>query len=161
MTEYERGVASFKENLPAKSSRDSYPNFLWIKPPYHDNFENNSERFKFNKALDDACKFHKNVHALELKKVWDSKNSKLYSTSHTKFTSEGLYKYWEAVDRTVRYCDSILLKKREKTAKKLSNTTGQNAHAAPDRYKWHNPKIRADVEKFNRRRLPSPPQRRN
>ena len=42
MTELERAVSAFKEYLPVKSLKSDYPHFLWIQPPYHDCFDNNS-----------------------------------------------------------------------------------------------------------------------
>ena len=149
MTEHERGISSFKESLTAKSRREEYPHIMWVLPPSHDKFKNNSERYKFGKAVEDACKFHTNISALELKKVWEPKDPSLIEKE--RFTSIGYKKYWEAVDRTVRYCDAVVLKKKPKKFNK-------NGNCQKDKYKWHNPKIVGDVKKFQDfRRLPSPP----
>ena len=67
MTEYERGVSSYKEKLCFKCKKDNYPQFLWIQLPYHDNFDDNDERLKFNRSIEDMCKHHTNVSSLELK----------------------------------------------------------------------------------------------
>ena len=42
MTEYERGVAVYREYLLAKCLKMNYPQFLWIEAPLHDNFKDNS-----------------------------------------------------------------------------------------------------------------------
>ena len=114
MTEYDHGVASFKENLPAKSVKSVYPHFLWIQAPSHDNFINNSQRHKFNKALEEVSKLHQNMSSLYLKKVWDPTDQSLFFQSNHKFSTAGYAAYWEAVDRTIGYCDSIVLKKTDK-----------------------------------------------
>ena len=103
MTEYDRCVASFKENLPAKNVKvPGYPYFLWIQLPLHEYFENNTAREHFNRCLDELVKLHSNVYTLALKKVWDPKDENLYLKTQ-RFTSEGLRAYWEAVDKTIRY----------------------------------------------------------
>ena len=42
MTAHERDLAAFKEHLPAKSICDGYPHILWVQPPQHENFPDNS-----------------------------------------------------------------------------------------------------------------------
>ena len=166
MTQHERDIASFKENIPAKARKANYPHILWIMLPMHTNFLNNDERFKFNRSLEDISKFHSGVTCLELKKVWDPKDGGLYSKG--RYTSDGFKAYWDAVDRTIRYCDSVMLKKREKFAKKQSwngqPEAKQEANDQKDqanRFHWRNPNIKDDVRRFkNYRRLPSPPRRR-
>ena len=151
MTEHERGISSFKESLPAKAKKEGYPHILWILAPKHNNFENNDERERFNRTVEDMAKYHCNISALELKKIWDPNDKSLFENG--RFTSQGFRSYWEAVDRTVRYCDAVVLR-RKITKKNIKNITGQN-----DKYKWKNPKITDDVKRFNSfRKLPSPPQ---
>ena len=86
MTELERGLRTFKSDLPAKCKKEGFPHILWILAPYHKNFENNDQRYKFNRAVEDACKFHCNASALELKKVWNSEDEGLFSTR--RYTSD-------------------------------------------------------------------------
>ena len=153
MTEYERNIASFKENLQNKSKKEGYPHFLWISAPLHDKFINNAERIKFNIAVEDVAKIHSNVTSLELKKIWNPKDGSL--VEHGKLTNNGLKSYWEAVDKTVRYCDSVILKKKFLKKLKVPN------QVQVDKFRWHNPKIGSDLKKFkDYRKLPSPPKRR-
>ena len=98
MAEYNRCVATFKENLPAKCVRhDGFSSFLWIQPPIHDNFTNIPSQFRFCRALKDVVKLH--VNAFTLKKVWDAKDCSLVveSMNAHKLTSVGYRSYWEAV----------------------------------------------------------------
>ena len=172
MTEHERNIASFKENLTIKSRRDNYPHIVWILAPMHDNFSNNAERYKFNRAVEDMCQFHSNVSCLELKKVWNPKDDGLFCKEFNRYTATGLKSYWEAVDRTIRYCDTVVLKKREKIPKRGFQSTGISGNTSNrrplnttsncqnDRFKWMNPSISRDVKKFKQqRRLPTPPRR--
>ena len=129
MTVYDRAISAFKENLLTKSSKsEGYPLILWIQPPMHEHFPNNSHRFRFNKSLEEVVKLHAATFTLPLKKVWDHKDISLFLSSQ-RFTPEGYKTYWEAVDRTVRYFDSVILKKLDK--KKPKNLVGQN-----DQFKW-------------------------
>ena len=158
MTEFDRCVSTFKENLPAKSVRFSgYPHFLWIQPPSHINFKNNSNHFKFSKALEDVVKLHTNVHTLQLKKVWDPNDPNLYLESG-RFTTEGFKAYWEAVDKTARYFDSVVLKKNER--KKVPKNTTKMAQN--EQFRWKNPALNKDDKDDFRpyRRLPVPPPQR-
>ena len=117
MTEYDRCVAAFKENLPACCIKSpGYPSFLWIQPPRHKNFKDNSQRYKFNRCLEDVVDLHPNMFTLALKKGWDSEDTTLFVD---RFTSSGLKSYWEAVDKTIRYFDSVVLKKNDKKQKKF------------------------------------------
>ena len=74
-------------------------------------------RSKFNRALNTAASFHDNTHVLELKKGWDMRDSSLFLKEESRYTSTGLTTYWEAVDKTVKYTDTILFKKLEKREK--------------------------------------------
>ena len=162
MTEHERGIATYKENLSAKSTHPDYPHILWIQSPYHDNFSTNQERFKFNRCLEEAVKFHSHVSTLPLKKVWDAKNGNLYIKDCQRFATDGYLDYWEAVDRTVHYCDSIMLKKQHDRGKKPPNKGkpfGQKDQNHNDRFRWQNPRFNTDVRDGDFMQLLPPPRR--
>ena len=133
MTEFDRTISVFKELLPLKCLRTAYPHMLWIQAPLHDGFNNNSQRFKFNRALEDVVKFHENMSTLFLKKGWNAEDSLLYSSEVQRFTSTGYKMYWEAVDHTIWFCDSIVLKKQNDKRKALK-PQGQK-----DLFRWKNP----------------------
>ena len=154
MTEYERCVASFKENLPAKSVRYDCPRFLWIQAPMHDNFQNNPECFKFNKALEETVKLHSNMYTLMLKKVWDPKDKDLFLESQ-QFSAVGFRYYWEAVDKTIRYFHSVVLRKTEKWAKSQNNVSKYDQN----NFRRQNPQLNhmhTSVERVYKK-LPPPP----
>ena len=58
---------------------------------------------------------------LELKKIWDPSDSTLVEMN--RITPQGLTYYWEAVDRTIQYCDTTTLKKQAATEFKEANST--------------------------------------
>ena len=128
---------------------------MWIKAPYHVNFANNSERDKFNNSLDRMVKFNTGVKSLELKKVWNYSDTNLYIKESRRFTSAGYMAYWEAIDRTVKYCDTILAKKVWPVKKAVHK----------DRFRWakkqhstvHPNHKNAAYNRIIRRKLPTPP----
>ena len=162
MTEFDCGISTFKELLPVKCIKPKWPQFLWIQVPEHINFKNNALRFKFNWCLEETTKLHSNCAMLMLKKVWNPDDINFYYND--RFTQDGYRAYWEAIDRTMRYFDSVLLRKREKMKHmKLTNVSnGQKGRSdQKDRFQWQNPKVNAsanrDAETRNFRTLPSPP----
>ena len=141
MGEFTKLVEIQKDFLLKKCKKLGYPQFIWIEAPLHDNFVNNHDRIKFNRALNTAVKFHDDTYVLKFKKVWDEKNSNLYFSEFRRFTNEGLNAYWMAIDATLKFADTILLKKKQggTTAKsridadKSSTTSTYNR----DKYKWY------------------------
>ena len=113
MTEHERCISAYKDYLPAKCIRSDSPKILWIQAPSHVHFTNNSQRHTFNRCLEEMAKIHQNVHSLVLKKVWEPNNEELFLKDSQRFTATRYTAYWEAVDRTVCYFHTILLKKQE------------------------------------------------
>ena len=156
MTEYECSLSAYREYLPSKSVRYNQPYLLWIQAPYHDHFNNNSAHFKFNRCLDEMTKLHINTFSLMLKRVWDPKNTNFFLKDLLRYTAEGLSAYWEAVDHTVRYFDSVLLKKQDKLKRKSLQSND------PDPFCWQNPQYnKTDPEvRVNYRTLPAPPPKR-
>ena len=153
MTEHERGIASFQDHLGVRSLKQDYPHIMWLHAPEHENFKNNHLRYKFNKCIDEVSKMHSNVTTLMFKKVWDPANGNLYLKESGRFTAEGYRAYWEAIYRTVRYFDSVILKKNEKR-KNLKNTAG------PEKFRWQNPQLNLSKETPKIfKKLPPPPPR--
>ena len=155
MTEFECNISIFKENLPAKCLKSDYPHILWIQAPLHDGFQNNQQRVKFNSCLEDVVKVHSNSSTLMLKKAWEPKNLNLFLEEQQCFTSEGYRTYWEAVDKTIHYCDSIMLKKHDKGKNpKLDKSSDSDQK---DRFKWQHPKYNRDFTVTKFKKLPPPP----
>ena len=161
MTEHERTVSVFKEYLPAKCIWDC-PKILWIHAPSHENFPNNAGRHKFNKCIEECAKFHNNVFTLELKKVWNPRDHELFSAETVRFTNRGYLAYWEAIDKTVRYFDSVTLKKCDKFRKNLNFKDIRSGNSG-DRFKWQKAKFNKNPEDYPPEfgQLPAPPPRKD
>ena len=139
MSEHNKYIDIQKDYLPSKCKPHLYPQIYWIQPPLHVNFANNAVRPKFGKALENVVKHNENTHVLQLLKGWDSDDTNLYVYHNRRFTTSGFTSYWNAVDKTARYIDTIHMKKLQKPK-----------HS--DRYHWQQPQNQPE-----RRKLPSPP----
>ena len=172
MTQHQRSIATFRETLPAKCVRSGYPHILWIQAPIQCNFRNNALRHKFNKCLEDCVKIHPDVSTLALKCVWDKDDMTLFVEESQRFTANRFKTYWEAVDQTVCYLDSVVLKKKHVIGKKsqlnqkaasavFSKTFSQkDCTDLNDRFRWQNPVLNVDRdEPVIFRTLPVPPPR--
>ena len=119
MSDQSKLILTQKSYLQQKAKRTNYPHIVWIEAPIHNNFPDNYRRERFNYSLNHMVQFQEDTTVLKFKKIWDSSNSRLYIRENERFTCEGLSAYWAAVDCTLRYLDTILLKKFEnKGAKK-------------------------------------------
>ena len=78
MTEFNRVVLSHKEHLPNKSRKYKFPAFIWIEPPLNKNFYNNDLRRLFGKAMQLAVLGYSQMWSLQLKRVWEYMDTRLY-----------------------------------------------------------------------------------
>ena len=111
MKEYECIVLTHKEFMPVKSKRENVPFFIWIEAPFHTNFNDNERRRMFNNVLQEVAKSFDKVAVLSMKKIWEPEDPNLYLAESSRFTAAGLITYWEAVDRTIQYADTTILRK--------------------------------------------------
>ena len=157
MKQHTKYVEIQKDFLPERSKRPLLPQIIWIQAPLHDNFHNNNDRTKFNKILAEVAQLHPNTSALALKKVWDPSDTRLY-VAHSRFTSLGLTTYWAAIDKTIKFADTILLKKWLKQAE--NNYVRSRKNPSKNKYKWRRCKGNTTPSKPKGRKLPTPSKRR-
>ena len=129
--EYTRLKEAFLEKLPKKSKKnEDYPYFLWILPTQHKNFADNAKRELFASCLTHAATNKENNFVLPLKQVWDQWDNSLFRSYDNRHSESGYTMYWEAVDRTIRFCDASIDRKRMKRMEKQiyaqRNTTRGN-----------------------------------
>ena len=105
-----RCIAAFKENLPSKADRKNWPIVLWIAPVKNVNFNDNVEREIYGQQLEQQVKFHNNHIYLELKQVWSKFDRTLFCTKNNRFTADGFKAFWMAVDRTIKYGNTVAFK---------------------------------------------------
>ena len=122
MSQYDRMVASHKEYLPAKAKRANEPIFIWIEPHIHESIrtKENELRVRFGHALNSVASLHQNIHSVKLK-MWDPSEKSLYN-KECRFTAAGMSLYWQAVDKSVRYVNTLLLKKKANMAQNKEKT---------------------------------------
>ena len=132
-SEFNKLIQARKDYLPKKSIRADFPHVLWIVPPFHSGFSDNSQLAKFGKALDTTAVLYPNMWALKLKKIWSPEDTSLYLQESARFTATGLMSYWMAVDRTVKFWDTALV-----TGLMGHKNPGQSATAVrkPSWTKW-------------------------
>ena len=83
----------------------------WIQPVTNVNFHNDKERELFAEKLRIFTSLYDNMSTLKLVQMWDPYNKSLYLGPQRRFTSEGKSLYWRALDKTIRFCDTNILKK--------------------------------------------------
>ena len=85
---------------------------------------------------------HANTFSVQLKKIWDPKDKSLYNRDEKSYTAAGYTAYWNAVDKAVKFTDTILLKKEEikkqKDEKKIHNSNKRHF----DKFHWKRPNWR-------------------
>ena len=127
----ERIVDSFKEKLPSKANRRNWPHIIWVSPVQHRNFNfiNNKNRDKFTTCLDEEVKHHKWMSSLQLKQTWDADDRSLVSAERNIMTATGLRKFWQAVDKTIKYCDIKKFKSVEAAEDRLLVRQATSQHS--------------------------------
>ena len=111
MTQMDRLITTQKERLPVKAKRPNEPTIIWISPPTHKNFKDNELREQFQNVLEQCCSHHNNTYTVKLIKDWSDDDELLFNRTDKKFTAAGYKTYWNAVDKAVKYVDTLLLKK--------------------------------------------------
>ena len=118
MCQFDRVIATHKEHLPMKCKRDDEPKFIWIKPPTNTNFSNNTMHNHFSEALSHNAQYYDAHYSLPMKKLWDYSDTALFNNSDRKFTAVGYKTYWESVNKTVKYTDTLYMKKEARKKEK-------------------------------------------
>ena len=170
MRQLTRIVDSYKESWPRKSVKDSFPQFIWIASPYNVHFPNNENRARFNSALEYSAKSYEYHNVFRLKKVWDEEDRTLYLKDQRRFTNVGLKTYWEAIDRTAKFCDTTIMKRFSKIdfknsglaqgafnfSKEKNKSSFRKNNKKSDRYHYYNDKKGDDEDHDQGVRLPKP-----
>ena len=177
MSEFRKFVATIKEDyLPAKGKKADWPYFIWIVPCQHVNFRNSWAREIFTTALYKTAKGYPTIFVLELKQVWDPEDSNLVLYPERRITVSGLNAFWLAVDRTIRFANSLInrkefavLSERYKNDEDTTFQSGQepikenrqpNYYARRNNYDRFHYRAKGYGKKTNQgqgRRLPPPP----
>ena len=153
MSECSKLLEAQRDFLPKKAIAENKTQIFWIEAPLHKNFSNNTLRQKLNKSTASMYAFYKDMHSLALKKGWDYSDNSLYDYESRRYTAAGLAGYWAAMDKTLRYIDTIYIKKlQRKEARVNMQTSGM------DKYHWNREQQQQQqLQQDNQRKLPMPP----
>ena len=86
-SEFDKIIEIYKDKLPKKSLRPEYPKFLWMAPPIHKHFHDNTQCNKMGNSIKSTLDILSNHWMLRLKKFWDYNDSHIFKNSS--FTEEG------------------------------------------------------------------------
>ena len=117
----QRAILTKKDYYPEKAKARGQPHVIWIVPPTNVNFNNNVKRRIFAEALKSTAEQFNDVTAYELKQVWDSEDMNLFLQPQNRFTSEGFIRYWDSIDRTLRYAHTVLFKNAKNAFRNIKN----------------------------------------
>ena len=101
-------ITAKNDYMPKRGKRET--KMVWILPTRHDNYNDDFDRKIFGQYLEEYARFYENNIALELKQLWDRHENNLFDNRVKRFTNDGLYVFWRAVDRTIWYANTIINK---------------------------------------------------
>ena len=161
MREFVKAISIFKEFLPDRAKKDKYPHICWLMPVTNVNFSNNKDRERFGQKLKECASLFPNMSALKLVQVWDIYDRNLYLQLQRRFTHEGKITFWRAADKTVRFCDTNILKKpvvEQQQFKFKKNWNGRGKSTSWNKYRKPSSTVSTvQAEQKNRYVLPPPP----
>ena len=114
---------ALKKGIPQSSAftdQQRIPHILWVIPTEHVNHTSKTKelRKKFAKTLVEVAKLHNELICLPLKQVWCKENTEFYARDQH-FTEKGAKALWMAMDRTLKYADSIVEKNNDRPLRDL------------------------------------------
>ena len=110
MTNFKSMVTDIQRNYPLKAVKFSYPHFLWVEPTLHVNHQNDGLRAKFIKSLHIVSKMHDNTVAIPVQLPWNNTDQEMFKWNTQKLTAKGRGALWSALDHTVRFADTKLMR---------------------------------------------------
>ena len=120
-------LAGHNDSLPLKAKRNVH--VIWVVPTEHIGFDNNAQRVLFAKFIGQTAKIHDRNYALDLRELWDGTDSSLYVPSNHRFSTAGLSLYWRAVDRAIKFGDTLISRSIQKWNRTFLPYSGPNAVA--------------------------------
>ena len=111
-----------KAILPQKALKYKYPTFLWILPPGHCNFNDNQRRQWYASAIEKNVMAFNEMRFMRLKS-WDFNDTNLVMETPTgyRFTSQGLLRYWTAVNAAIQFWDKSMKKTQQNHQRNSQN----------------------------------------
>ena len=132
-----RAIEAKKDYYPIKAKKAGEPHVVWLAAPTNTNFNNNEARKLFNNTLQKVVYCFDNMSVLGFKQIWDFDDTTSFLKIPNRYTMLGKKKFWEATDRTLRFCHTINFKSQPKRGNKSSvkpDTKKEETHKAKDNY---------------------------
>ena len=103
--EISAAIAAKKKQLPLKALIENEPSVYWLVAPTHINFqkEKNHTRITFNNVLQSVIRKQPAMRVMKLKDPWTFDNTLLVNSINGRITTEGLHKYWQAIDSAFEF----------------------------------------------------------
>ena len=161
----------FKKHATAKQlkNRRFWPFYMWIAASIHDRYSDYSRRVRFNRALDNTSKIHPRMSMLKPIQNWSAQDAAFVSNLDRNLTSDGWISFWNSVDSAISYFDSKIIPNIiENKENKNRNPYHYRRESAPGHLRRRDSDNGANRRTIsykndpesNRRRLPTPPSKR-
>ena len=108
---------------------ENFPYILWIHATRHNQYRFDNRRKLFNEALVSVGKEFNNNFTLELKQLWNPTEKMLFNKDGQKHTAYGLRTFWKSIDRTIKFCVSII--ERITAKRTMARINGNNRTEQP------------------------------
>ena len=149
MKNINRAIDAKKEYCPPKAKLPNEPHVVWLAPPENVNFNNNQKRKIFTRVLQKAAFCFDNTSVLSFKQIWSADDTTVFLKEPDRYTVVGKKKFWEAADRTLRFCHTINFKTLQKRNRKPDREDDVKNNESPKR----RPKTKQEAKRkpyFNR-----------
>ena len=103
----------------------------------------------FNKVLEVSVQNYDYAYSLKLRKVWNEQDPALYLKREGRFTAQGLNAYWEAIDKTVKFANTILLKKPKGQTRKHQSVAKPQDRKNPSQQYAGNSAKSGDFDRYH------------
>ena len=123
-TEFNKIVEIHKDRLTNKSKKKNYPSFMWIPPPLHANFEDNTLRNKFAKSIKSSLHIQPHHMMLKLLKVWNYEDTSLAKAN--RYTLPSYKAFWKSLDSATEFWMKNLAPRNASAESTLEQQQGTN-----------------------------------
>ena len=141
MREFNAAISHFSELLPSNAKRQGWPKKVILLPSMHRNYTQTSLQLRraLGEVMENKAKENEFM-SLKLVQVWDQHHQNYVKSDNNQITNEGLLSFWEAVDRTIRFCDKKMIRAEamvdNNPFKQDANPQNDGASYARNTYVW-------------------------
>ena len=134
MNEFRKVIDTINDYVPQNAKSTGFPKFLWISPTRHRNYKNNALRKKFGSCIEAQAKLVENTTCLRLVQKWDFNDSSIFLEQEQRFSNQGKFDFWAAVDKTIEFYDTIYNTKSCHRSKREDSSQEDKDNSRHQRY---------------------------